>query len=227
MVRLSQPSHECLRPGIAVIRKRRDCLAKAGIGLPARRDEQRIQRLNEPSKELRAWLCERLQLPRIDGISDVLDFKIAGNLTIIEAGVRTFRLTIQDRFRGTVAIHLVEISAAFPTAVFLLESEGTGFIRKVVLRGGHWFQDVRSDDPGIQTTSAGILDIFAPYRAEHEARLTFGSLWKRWLDLTEASLQQLKSNSNSGPQSAKPRKRGPHTGAKLRVICLRKPPVKT
>src|SRR5215831_9484221 len=76
-------------------------------------------RLNEPSKELHVWLCDRLQLPRVDGISDVLEFKILLNLANIEAAVRTFRLTIPDRFCGMVACHLGEISAAFPTATFL------------------------------------------------------------------------------------------------------------
>src|SRR5215471_11914052 len=174
-------------------------------------------RLNEPSKDLGDWLCERLQLPRIDGLGDVLDFEIVGNLTNIEAAVRTFRLTIQDRFCGMVAFHLSEISAAFPSAIFLLETEGLTFLRKEVLRKGCRVQEIHRDNRANQVAGGCILDIFVPFRAEHSAHLAFGSLWKSWLDDTAAALQELKSNSNSASESPKLAEQRCHTDTKLRV----------
>jgi len=177
-------------------------------------------RLNDPSKELRGMLSERLQLPRTDGFSEVLDFRVVGNLSTIEAAARTFKLTIEDRFRGGLAFHLVEISTEFPGATFLPETVGTTFSRKQVLREGRWVQELQGSDRANKATGFGILDIFAPFRAEYSAKLAFGSLWETWLDETGGALQQLKSDSNSASESLKPPRRRSHSETKLSVSLL-------
>ncbi len=174
-------------------------------------------RLNDPSSQLRSLLSERLQLPKLDGFSDVLDFRALQNLSSIEAAVRGFRLTIDDRFCGLVARHLVEVSAAFPRAVFLLETEVRTFSQKDVLRDGHWVQKVECRSHGNPVTGTGMVDIFAPFVAEHTANLPFGSLWGSWLNDAARSLRRLKRGANSASQASNRSEERPCTTAKARA----------
>ena len=76
-------------------------------------------RLNQPSEALRDMLVEPLGV-LVDGLSEIIDFRIVRNVATMEARVRRFRLAIEDRYCGPLAMHLAEISATFPRAVFLL-----------------------------------------------------------------------------------------------------------
>ena len=87
-------------------------------------------------------------------------------------------MTIQDRFRGAVAMQLFEMSGTFPDSIFLLKTEGTSFFsRKEIVRGGKLVRQIQSGDRRTQLFDWGVLDIFAPFWAEYGAKLAFGSLW--------------------------------------------------
>jgi hypothetical protein len=163
-------------------------------------------RLNQPSETLRDRLAERLGV-RVDGLSEIFDFRIVRNVATMEASVRRFRLAIEDRYRGTLAKHLVEISATFPRAAFLLQSEGSSFSRKEVLRAGQRVQVIHARHQQVHPAAWTVLDIFTPFRAEHSANLPFGSLWRPWLDDLAASLKQLRTNSDSASDAQKRRER--------------------
>lgn len=150
-------------------------------------------------------------MSKLDGFTDVIDFRVLRNLSSIEATVRAFRLTIDDRFRGLIVLHLVEVSAAFPGAVFLLETEGRTSSRKDVLRDGHWVQTLECGNHDNSVTGIGMIDVFAPFVAEHTENLPFGSLWRSWLNDAAKSLQRLRRGANSALHSRNRSEEGPRT----------------
>ncbi len=163
-------------------------------------------RLNQPSEALRDRLAERLGV-RIDGLSEIFDFRIVRNVATIEFSAGKFRLSIEDRYRGALAMHRFDISAAFPRAVFLLQTEGTNFSRKEVIRAGQKVQEIHACHQQGGPTALAVLDIFIPFRAEHKGNLAFGSLWQPWLDDQAVSLKQLRKSATSALGTQKQRER--------------------
>ena len=74
--------------------------------------------------------------------------------------------------------------------------EMTSYSGKMVIRAGEIVQSMRDDYHRAQAQDWVLLDIFRPFRIEHENGLEFGSLWQEWLDDIGAAVQVLKCRTN-------------------------------
>ena len=111
---------------------------------------------------------------------------------------RRFQNSFKDRSWGVVWSHIDFISRDFPNAVFLGEHWNlqTSSASRRVIRAG---KEIRSSYDGSQRAQGYewiLPDIFAPYRAEYELGLEFGSLWDQWLSEMQAELAALKAESD-------------------------------
>lgn len=170
---------------------------------------QIAERLNQPSFALASWTAQRDGQPVsevAEGLKELLEFKTVKNLGYVHSDVnkaRRFSLEFKDRYYGIVDSHLIEVSRAFPEAVFLLEYFDTqaSYSGKRVIRAGEVVQEVFDGDQQVQGLDWVLLDIFAPFRAEYygEER-EFGSLWTSWLDAIAAAAKALKDEQDSALQ---------------------------
>jgi hypothetical protein len=169
------------------------------------------ERLNQPSSELANWIAQRDGQPLStvrEGLKGLLDFKANRNLGYVSNDInkaRRFNLSFKDRHYGIIDSHLIEVSEAFPAAVFLLEYHDTqaSYSGQRVMRAGEVVQEVFDGDQKVQGLDWALLDIFAPFRAEYygEER-DFGSLWTPWLDSVIAAVSELKDKEESAlPES--------------------------
>ena len=156
-------------------------------------------RLKQPSAELVNWVAERWGEPTdevADGIKKLVAFEPARNLGYIADDInqaRRFRLEFKDKFTGIIRSQLREVSAAFPTAIFLLTYCDLGnYSGKEVLRGGQVIQSVHDGNQQAQGYDWALLDIFAPFWAEYDLGVPFGSLWQQWVDDVIAAANRLK-----------------------------------
>lgn len=163
-------------------------------GSPAEMN-QVAERLNQPSQELTIWVAEKFGQSVNEvaaGLKDLLKFEVVRNLGCVSDEInkaRRFRLTFKDRSHGIVDSHLAEVSEDFPTAIFLLEYYDLqySYAGKSVIKAGELVQGIHDGDQHAQAMEWVLVDIFAPFRAEYELGVEFGSLWQEWLaDLTIA-----------------------------------------
>ncbi len=98
-----------------------------------------------------------------------------------------------------VESHVLGVSEAVPTAVFLLtfRDEQYSYSKKWVIRGGEIIQGIQDYCQKTQAIDWALLDIFAPFLAEYEAGLEFGSLWGQWLDDVIKATNDLKAKLQS------------------------------
>ncbi len=94
-------------------------------GSPAEID-QVSERLNKPSRELATWVASKFGDP-VDDVEDflqqLLTLKTDQDLRFLHSEInkaRRFTLAFK-KYSGIVNSHLVEVSEAFPRAVFLIE----------------------------------------------------------------------------------------------------------
>jgi hypothetical protein len=135
---------------------------------------QIAERLNQPSLELVTWIAQRGGQPVsevAEGLKELLEFKTVKNLGYVHNDVnkaRRFRLEFKDKYYGIVDSHLIEVSRAFPVAVFLLEYFDTqaSYSGKRVIRAGEIVREI-FDHQQVQGLDWALLDIFAPFRAEY------------------------------------------------------------
>jgi hypothetical protein len=162
---------------------------------------QIAERLNQPSLELVTWIAQRDVQPVsevAEGLKELLKFKTVKNLGYVSNDVnkaRRFSLAFKSRSYGIVDSHLVEISEAFPKAIFLLEyfDVQASYSGKRVMRAGEVVQEVFDGDQKAQGLDWALLDIFAPFRAEYYGEEHgFGSLWNSWLDAIQEAAKALK-----------------------------------
>jgi hypothetical protein len=167
---------------------------------------QIAERLNQPSLELVNWIAERDGQPVSaveEGLKELLEFKTVKNLGYVANEInkaRRFSLAFKSRYYGIVDSHLVEVSEAFPKAIFLLEyfDMQASYSGKRVIRAGEVVQEVFDGDQQVQGLDWALLDIFAPFRAEyHGEEHEFGSLWTTWLDAIVAAAKALKDEQDS------------------------------
>jgi len=129
---------------------------------------------------------------------DVVGFKCPENLGYADESVSTtrrFNNFCDSKVDSLVREHLLEVSEAYPTAVFLLTyyDMQSSFTVKQVIRGGTIVQEVCDDQQRSQAVDWVLLDILCPFRAEHNEGLPFGSLWQEWVNETYAAAGQLKA----------------------------------
>ncbi len=164
-------------------------------------------RMEQPSQELASWLAQRTSQP-VGEVAQSLkaffsEFKTQ-NLFYQDDSVnkaRQFSLSFKGRHHGIVDSHLIEVSAAFPKAVFLLEYSDmqASYSGKQVMRAGEIVQEVFDKDQKSQALDWALLDIFAPFRAEYCEEKPFGSLWNRWLEDIVAAAKQLLQEAKEKP----------------------------
>lgn len=167
---------------------------------------QIAKRLNQPSSELAAWVAQRNGQTLIavqEDLKELLEFKTVKNLGSVVPEVnkaRQFSLAFKDRSYGVVNSHLIEVSEAFPKAIFLLEyfDMQASYSGKRVMRAGDVLQEVFDSNQKVQGLDWALLDIFAPFRAEYYGEEhDFGSLWTPWLDAIMAAAKSLKEEQAS------------------------------
>jgi hypothetical protein len=157
-------------------------------------------RLNQPSLELATWAAQKFSQPVgevAEGLKELLQLKTARNLGYVDDDVnkaRRFRISFKDRYSGVVKSHLSEVSEAFPTAIFMIlyYDMQASYAGKWVERAGELIQHIHDGHQQAQAMDWVLLDIFAPFRAEYELGLEFGSLWEQWLTDITAAVQDLK-----------------------------------
>jgi len=162
-------------------------------------------RLNQPSFELATWVAQRFGQPVgevAEGLKELLEFKSVRNLGYIDNAVnkaRRFSISFKDKYSGVVKSHLSEVSEAFPTAIFLVTyyDMQASYAGKWVERAGELVQQIHDGDQQAQAIDWVLLDIFAPFRAEYELGLEFGSLWQKWLADTATAVQDLRRELSS------------------------------
>jgi hypothetical protein len=160
-------------------------------------------RLNQPSLELAYWAAKRFGQPVgevAEGLKELLAFKTVRNLGYLDNAVnkaRRFSISFKDKYSGVVKSHLSEVSEAFPTAIFLVTyyDMQASYAGKWVERAGELVQQIHDGDQQAQAIDWVLLDIFAPFRAEYELGLEFGSLWQKWLADTATAVQDLKGET--------------------------------
>lgn len=89
--------------------------------------------------------------------------------------------------------HLYEVSTEFPAALFLLEyvDMQMSYAGRIVIYAGKMLHEIHDDDQQAQGLEWVLLDIFAPYRAEYDLGVTFGSLWNQWVADMSAQVTRL------------------------------------
>jgi len=128
---------------------------------------------------------------------DVVGFKCPENLGYVDESVSTtrrFNNFCDSKVDSLVREHLLEVSGAYPIAVFLLTyyDMQSSFTVKQVIRGGTIVQEVCDYRQKSQAVDWVLLDIFAPFRAEFFEDLPFGSLWQSWVKDAVAATQHLR-----------------------------------
>jgi hypothetical protein len=155
--------------------------------------------LQEPCDELLCWFAGRVNKNPEEVAADakeIVSLKPDSNLGYIDASVnkaRRFRNFFKDRGWGIVMSHIVLVSEQFPTAIFLLEywDYQMSYAEKMVIRAGEEFQHVIDGKQQAQGCEWVLPNIFAPYWAEYDQGLEFGSLWGQWVSELAARVQQL------------------------------------
>lgn len=146
-------------------------------------------RLKQLSPELLDWVAKRdnRKPDEIEqDVTELVSFEPVANLFYIHESVnkaRRFENSFKDRCSGIVKSHIFEISAEFPNAVFLLEAYfmQASCSGKRVIHAGEIVQDIFDLNQHSEAHDWVLLDIFAPFVAEWNEGLAFGSLWTKWL----------------------------------------------
>jgi hypothetical protein len=159
------------------------------------------ERLNSPSRELAAWVAGKFggSTNEVDEfLQNLLKFKAVKDLSFLGKAntARRFSLLFK-RYSGIVDSHLAEVSEAFPRAVFLLEyfDMQASYSGKRVIRAGQVIQEIHDGHQQSQAMDWVLVDIFAPFTAEYQLGLEFGSLWKEWMSDLTVAVQELKGKA--------------------------------
>jgi len=145
--------------------------------------------LREPSRDLlvrftKTWPPDEAEM---GDLREFVGFKAISNLGHLAESVnkaRRFRNSFKDHSEGPIYMHLCLVSTAFPNAIFLAHywNIGWGYSWREVIRNGVTERSVSDGDQPAQAIEWMLLDIFAPYRAEYDRGLPFGSMWNDWVD---------------------------------------------
>ena len=158
--------------------------------------------LQQPCEELLAWVAKRWGKGPKEVAADVkalVTFKPTRNLLYTEPSIdkdRRFTNSFRHRFTGIVWSHVDLVSENFPEAIFLAEhcDQQASLAGKIVIRAGEEIRSVYDGNEQAQGFAWVLPDIFAPYRAEHDLGVEFGSLWDKWLSGMQRELASLKAH---------------------------------
>jgi hypothetical protein len=164
-------------------------------------------RLKRPSTELLDWVAKRDNCKPDEiaqSLAELVSFEPVRNLFHLHESVnkaRRFENSFK-KFTGIVNSHMLEVSAEFPSAVFLLEYRDmqVSCSGKTVIRAGEVVQKIFDGEQQSQALDWVLLDIFAPFVAEWNEGLPFGSLWARWIEDAKAAFRQLEENDKISKQ---------------------------
>jgi hypothetical protein len=157
--------------------------------------------LQQPCEELLAWVAQKWGGDPKEIAADVKDlvsFDPKSNLRYVNPSVNTarrFENSFKDRCTGIVWSHVYFVSQNFPQAIFLAEywNIQVSSAGRKVIRAGEEIRYVHDGNQQAQGYDWVLPDIFAPYRAEYELGLEFGSLWDQWLSEMQSELASLKA----------------------------------
>lgn len=167
-------------------------------------------RLKQPSAELLDWAAKRANRKPDEieqDVTELVSCEPVTNLFYIHESVnkaRRFKNSFKDRFTGIVDSHIFEISREFPNAVLLLEyTDGQySYSGKTVIRAGEAVRRIFDGKQQSQGLDWVLLDIFAPFVAEWDRGMPFGSLWTKWLDDAKKQLEKLVSKAEPQVEGA-------------------------
>jgi len=172
---------------------------------------QIAERLKQPSTKLLELLAKRFAQPVREiheGLKDLFQYEATKNFGYVDPSVnqaRRFTLSFKDKCYGIVDSHLFEISAEFPSSIFLLTYRDmmASYSGKKVIRAGEVVQEVHDGDQKVQSLDWILIDIFPPFFAEYYDGLEFGSLWQEWVDKLSATVEELKDQSAGTAKAGK------------------------
>jgi hypothetical protein len=152
------------------------------------------ERLNRPSLELIRRIAERFDEPADKIAGWVTDERLLDFELVEPVDTALLSLYCRDEHRCIVDNHLVEVSHAYPKAIFLLDYNNSyaRYTARRVIRAGEVVQEIVDDDWQVQRSDWALLDIFAPFKAEYYSQKEFGSLWDSWLDSVIEAATRLK-----------------------------------
>jgi hypothetical protein len=158
------------------------------------------ERLKQPSAKLVEWVAPRWEqsIPECaENVKALVSFKPVRNLFYVHPSVnkaRCFHIEFK-RVVGVVNSHLHEVSAEFPSALFMLEyiDMMSSYSGKKIILAGNLIAETFDEHQKAQAIEWTLVDIFAPFRAEYDLDLPFGSLWDKWLDDLAAKGEELKA----------------------------------
>jgi len=145
--------------------------------------------LQDPCEELIAWYAkERNENPVniTSDIKEVVAFKPTRNLGYVHESVNKAR-RFENSFKrswGLVWSHVYFVSRDFPKAIFLARywDDMGNYEGKKVIHAGDEIRCSHDGDHHAQAQEWVLPNIFAPYQAEYELGLEFGSLWGSWVE---------------------------------------------
>ncbi len=169
---------------------------------------QIAERLKQASSELVTWAAEKSGQPTseiTDALKEMFEFKATRNLGYTDPSAnqaRRFTLEFKDKHYGIVDSHLFEISAEFPSAIFLLSYRDVmaSYAGKKVIRAGEVAREMHDGNPKTQSLDWVLIDIFPPFLAEYHDELPFGSLWQEWVENLAAAVEELKGESSAASE---------------------------
>jgi hypothetical protein len=155
--------------------------------------------LQNPCEELIAW---RAQLTGEDpkeiaaNIKEIVSFKPVCNLGYVDPSInkaRRFECTWKDKFWGLAWSHVDFVSRDFPKAVFLAQywDDQMSYGGKMVIHAGDEIRSSRDGNHHAMGREWVLPNIFAPYQAEHELGLEYGTLWNEWVEDMRKELAEL------------------------------------
>jgi len=146
-------------------------------------------RLKVASDKLVDWVAQQFKQDRnetAETLPALVGFEPVKNLFDVSESVnkaRKFRNSFQ-RSVGVVNSHLYEVSKEFAAALFLVEyfDLASSYSGKMIILAGKLLHEVYDGNHHVQGMDWALIDVFAPFRAEYELGVPFGSLWKEWLE---------------------------------------------
>ena len=161
--------------------------------------------LQNPCEELITWRAQHTGENPQDiaaNIKDIVMLKPVCNLGYVDPSVnkaRRFQSSWKDKFSGLVWSHVHFVSADFPSAIFLAQywDDQLSYGGKRVFHAGDEIRSSRDGNHHAQAREWVLPNIFAPFEAEHELGLEYGTLWNEWVEDMRKELAELKETYGS------------------------------
>lgn len=156
-------------------------------------------RLKQPSAELIKCVATEFKQSENEIASylpELVGFETVENLFYVDKSVNKAR-RFQNSFKrwtGIVDSHLLEVSEEYSSAIFLLEHFDMlfSYSGKKVIHAGEVVKETFDGKQRAQSLDWVLLDIFAPFVAEWDRGLEFGSLWEEWVGEVAEAIKDLR-----------------------------------